>query len=139
MNETNGLTVTCKVDFRRARARAADVGPRAQPEAEVGEVAQGIAGGTPGGTSPPVGRVARQLALAHYLEQLIESGAIKDYAAAARLLGVTRARLNQVVDLLNLAPALQEAILAGELAVSERGLRAVVREIEWGRQAECMP
>ena len=54
--------------------------------------------------SPSVSRVARQLALAYHVERLIEDGVLKDYAEAARVLGITRARMTQVTNLLNLAP-----------------------------------
>ena len=46
-----------------------------------------------GNPSPPPGpsvsRVARQLALAHYIDRLVEKGGIKDYAEVARLLGIS--------------------------------------------------
>lgn len=45
-------------------------------------------------------RKARRLALAYYMERAIEAGLIKDYADAARRVGVTRARLTQILDLL---------------------------------------
>jgi hypothetical protein len=87
-----------------------------------------------GETSRPVSRVARQLALAHAVESLVEGGELKDYAAAARLLRLTRARLTQVMNLLGLSPRLQDAILAGEVTVNERHLRSFVGETEWARQ-----
>ena len=79
-------------------------------------------------------RLARQLALAHHVERLVEDGTLRDYADAARVLGVTRARMTQVMNLLALSPALQERVLDGTLRVSERRLRRVVGEVEWGRQ-----
>jgi hypothetical protein len=58
------------------------------------------AGGPP--PSPPapgrVPRVARLLALAHRLDRLLRAGVVKDYAEAARLGHVTRARISQVID-----------------------------------------
>ncbi len=73
--------------------------------------------------APPLPtRIARQLALAYHVERLIESGALKDYADAARRLGITRARMTQIANLRWLACGVQERILAGE-RVSERGLR----------------
>jgi hypothetical protein len=56
------------------------------------------------GTEPPaptpgrVPRVARLLALAHRLERLVRTGVVKDYAEAARLGHVTRARISQIID-----------------------------------------
>ena len=84
-------------------------------------------------------RLARQLALAHHVERLVEDGTLRDYAEAARVLGVTRARMTQIVNLLALSPALQERVLDGTLRASERQLRRVVRVVEWGRQeAGCL-
>ena len=62
------------------------------------------------------------LALVYFVERQVEAGAIRDYATAARRLGISRARMTQVMNLLNLPVATQEAILAGA-DVSERGLR----------------
>lgn len=83
---------------------------------------------------PPIQRVARKLALAHYIERLIDQGRLRDYADAARRLGLTRARVSQVMDLLHLAPAVQASILSGELSWSERRLREVLRKVEWEEQ-----
>ncbi len=71
------------------------------------------------------------LALAHHIEQLIEAGELTGYAEAARVLGLTRARLTQVMNLLLLAPAIQARILDGKFEVSERRMRTVVAEAEW--------
>lgn len=62
-------------------------------------------------TRPPVSRKARQLALAYYIERAIESGLIKDYAEAARKIGVTRARLTQIMDLLGMTVEEQGQLL----------------------------
>ncbi len=48
----------------------------------------------------------------------------------ARALGITRARLTQVLNLLLLAPEIQECVLKGQIR-SERRLRAVVGEPNW--------
>ena len=79
-------------------------------------------------------RAARMLALAHHIERLVEAGELEGYAEAARALGLTRARLTQVMSLLLLAPDVQERILAGELRGTERRLRGVVREPHWTEQ-----
>jgi len=76
--------------------------------------------------------------LAHFIERAVESGLIKDYAAAARLLGMTRARMAQVMNLLKLAPTIQESILIGKLVVSERPLRSVVRHASWEDQEDAL-
>ncbi len=73
----------------------------------------------------PVSRAARMLALAHYVERLVEQGTVASYADAARQLGVSRARMSQILNLLNLPPRLQEGLLLGDLHLSERGIRAL--------------
>ena len=49
-------------------------------------------------------RVAVTLALAHMIQRAIDRGEIRDQAEAARRLGLTRARLTQILDLTLLAP-----------------------------------
>lgn len=58
-----------------------------------------------------VPRVARLLALAHRFEKLVQTGVAADYADLARLGRVTRARVTQIMNLLGLAPDIQEQIL----------------------------
>ena len=66
----------------------------------------------PGPPLPPrVPRLARLLALALELEGLVRDGTIRDYATLARLGHVSRARMSQVMNLLVLAPDIQEEIL----------------------------
>ncbi len=74
------------------------------------------------------------LALAHYVERLVEQGAVKSYADAARQLGVSRARMSQVQNLLNLPPRVQEGLLLGDLHLSERRIRELAARAEWGGQ-----
>jgi hypothetical protein len=50
-------------------------------------------------------------ALALRFQGLLQAGVVRDYAALARLGHVTRARVSQVMNLLSLAPDLQEAVL----------------------------
>lgn len=80
--------------------------------------------------------VAALLALAHHVQRLIDAGRIADRAEVARRLHWTRARVSQVMDLLLLAPDIQEEVLflEGGTRVTERALRAVVRLEEWGEQ-----
>jgi hypothetical protein len=99
-----------------------------------------------GQTVPPavlpgrVPRVARLLALAHRFERLLHDGDVRDYAELASLGHVTRARLSQVMNLLNLAPAIQEAILFlppvthGQDPLYERQLRPIMAVRDWKKQ-----
>jgi hypothetical protein len=66
-----------------------------------------------------VPRVARLMALALKFDGLIHEGAVADQAELARLGHVTRARVSQIMNLLHLAPDIQEAILF--LPAVERG------------------
>ena len=59
-------------------------------------------------TDRTVPQVARLMALAIRFEGMIARGEVKDYADLARLGHVTRARVTQVMNLLNLAPDRQE-------------------------------
>jgi hypothetical protein len=58
-----------------------------------------------------VPRVARLMALALRFENLIRESRVADYSDLARLGHVSRARLTQIMNLLLLAPDIQEAIL----------------------------
>jgi hypothetical protein len=68
---------------------------------------------------------------------LVRSGQVKNYAELARLGGVSRARVTQVLNLRNLAPAIQERLLffEGEAgAIHERALRGVAQIVHWEEQ-----
>ena len=70
---------------------------------------------------PPgrVPRVARLLALALRFEGQLRDGVLASYSELAELGHVSRARVSQIMNLLNLAPDIQEAILF--LPLTERG------------------
>lgn len=83
--------------------------------------------------------VARMLALAHHLNAAIERGVVADQAAVARKLGLTRARVTQLLDLTLLAPDLQLQVLELEAVdgvepLAERQLRGVVAAGTWPEQ-----
>jgi hypothetical protein len=61
---------------------------------------------------PRASRIARNLALAYLIERRIEDETLKEYADAARRLGLTRARVAQVMELLSLPAQEQERILS---------------------------
>jgi hypothetical protein len=64
---------------------------------------------------------------------LVREGEIRDYAAVARLGCVTRARMTQIMMLLNLAPDIQEQILflPPIRGLNERTLRPISNQIDW--------
>jgi len=87
-------------------------------------------------------KVARQLALAHHRQAAIDRGAVADRADVARKLGLTRARVTQLLDLLLLPPDLQDAVLAleavdGAEPMAERTLRAVAHAGTWAEQRQA--
>jgi hypothetical protein len=75
----------------------------------------------------PVGRVprvARLMALALRLDELVRTGQVASYSALASLGHVSRARVCQIMNLLHLAPDLQEALLF--LPPTQRGRDAIL-------------
>jgi hypothetical protein len=81
-------------------------------------------------------RIARLMALAIRFEGLVREERMRDYAELARLGSVTRGRMTQIMQLLHLAPDLQEQLLflAETPGLNERNLRAIVRHIDWSEQ-----
>jgi hypothetical protein len=77
--------------------------------------------------------IARRMAMAIECKRLIESGAVVDAAEMARIAGVTRARMTQVLDLNLLAPDLQERLLflTRDKKVQPRTVAAVSRTRDW--------
>jgi hypothetical protein len=87
-----------------------------------------------------VPRVSKLMALAIRFEQLIRDGVVRDQADIARLAGVSRARVTQIMDLLQLAPDIQEALLClqgsdrGNDTITERELRPLATLTDWNAQ-----
>jgi hypothetical protein len=87
-----------------------------------------------------VPRISRLMAIAIYLDQLVRDGTVKDQAELARLGHVSRARLTQIMNLLNLAPEFQNELLKleplsqGRDRMTERFLRVIVAEPNWRKQ-----
>ncbi len=85
-------------------------------------------------------RVARMLALAHHIEAGLAAGRWPSASHAAGILGLSRNRLSQVIALINLAPDLQQQLLAleavdGREPTTERWLfESVVTLLEWSDQ-----
>lgn len=85
-------------------------------------------------------RVSQLMALAMRCEQLVREGVVADQAELARLGHVTRARMSQIMNLLNLAPDIQEQLLflprveRRRDPITERHLRPVANEANWAMQ-----
>jgi hypothetical protein len=83
--------------------------------------------------------IARMVALAHHIQRAIDEGRVADRTTMAGHLFVTRARVTQLLDLLLLAPDLQDAILGLEAVdgvepLSERVLRPLCHVSSWVEQ-----
>ena len=93
--------------------------------------------------TPRIPRITRLMALAIKFQDMVDRGEVRDYADLARLGFVTRARLTQIMNLLLLAPDVQEQLLfAGCRDVaevpSERCLRSVASTADWATQRHQM-
>jgi hypothetical protein len=75
-----------------------------------------------------VPRVARLMALAIRFDGLLLTGQVRDQADLARLGQVTRARVSQILSLLNLAPEIQEEILF--LQGGRRGADLLIADLQ---------
>jgi hypothetical protein len=87
-----------------------------------------------------VPRVARFMALAIRFDQLIREGLIENYSELARLGHVTHARVSQIMNLLYLAPDIQEQILflprteRGRDPIHLRQLQPIAAALDWRKQ-----
>ncbi len=85
-------------------------------------------------------RISRMMALAHRFDGLLRDGIVRDYADLAELAMVTQPRVTQIMNLLNLAPDLQETLLflpryvRGRAPVTLRELQSLTAETRWERQ-----
>ncbi len=126
---TTALTIEKSIHFQRR-------GPGSRKELRAGPAPPRPA--TPG----RVPRVARFMALAIRFNQFIRDGVIENYSALARLGHVSPARISQVMNLLSLAPDIQEQILflprteRGRDPILLRDLQAVAAVLDWQKQRE---
>ena len=87
-----------------------------------------------------VPRVARLMALALRLDELVRTGQVGSYSALANLGQVTRARICQIMNLLPLAPDIQEALLflpptqRGRDAILLADLMPIAAALDWRKQ-----
>jgi hypothetical protein len=121
------ITITAPVDFScQARGRR-----RMDARSETRTVP------CPAGRVP---RVARLLALAFRFEQKVRSGVLASYVELAKLGHISRARISQIMNLVNLAPDIQEAILFlprtehGRDPIHLRLLQPIAAAFDWRKQ-----
>ena len=126
---TNPTTITCVLSSRRPRSRVAVV---------TSQIGQAASQALPSQARVP--RIARLMALALRLEQLVQSGAVADYAALAALGHVSRARITQILNLRLLAPDIQESLLflpatsPGRDPIQLRQLQPLAALLDWRQQ-----
>jgi hypothetical protein len=119
---SDGMTVRYKMHFRRSRRSRKQMRKGEQP---------------PPAPASRIPRISRLMALAIRLNQLIRDGVVADQAELARLSHVTRARMTQIMNLLNLAPDIQEEILflgpvsQGRDPAWERRIRPIASLPDW--------
>jgi hypothetical protein len=124
---SSSTTLTASVNFRRTAhgRRRLGAAASAPPHARL-----------PG----RVPRVARLMALAIRFETQLRTGVLASYRQLADLGHVTCARVSQILNLVNLAPDLQEALLF--LPRTERGrdpihlrlVQPIASSIDWKKQ-----
>ena len=125
----SGFTMECQVHFKKGRC-----GLKRMRKGELPPTLPVEPGRIP--------RVSRLMALAIRFDGLVKQGLVSDYADIARLGLVTRARVTQIMNLLLLAPDIQEEILflprieRGRGPITERHLRAMASVIDWGEQRD---
>jgi hypothetical protein len=120
-------TITKPIHFaRKGHRKAAVAGPPPEPE--------------PADSAGRVPRVSKLMALAIRFDQLLRDGVVADQSELARLAHVTQPRMTQIMNLLHLAPDIQEEILFQALVtdgcdlITERHLRPLTRQPMWIRQ-----
>ncbi len=99
----------------------------------------------PGAAPPEAGRlprVTKVLALAIQFQEMIRTGDARDCADLARLAGVSRERISQIMKLLWLAPDIQMEVLyfpsvsGVNFPIRERALRSISNRICWVEQRD---
>jgi len=122
--------------------RKLDLGARGR---HVAASRRGPASGGPAPAEPSegdVGRVPRisvLMALAIRFDGLLRDGTVPNLTELARLAHVTQPRMTQIMNLLHLAPDIQEALLflppvRGREKITERDVRQITGRLNWRAQ-----
>jgi len=84
-------------------------------------------------------RLRQSLILAYQIEQIIEDKLARDFTEVADWLSMTKARLSQIMSLLNLAPSIQEEILLTDSPKIYQStvdtIQYIALEIDWNKQS----
>ena len=82
-------------------------------------------------------RIAKLVALASWMQSMIESGQVESFQQLAEIGRIRQPRMTQIMSLLNLAPDIQEELLClpeviqGKAVIHEQLLRPLTREMDW--------
>ncbi len=80
------------------------------------------------------------LVLAYQVKKTIESQRGRTLKEIAEWLGLTRGRISQILNLLFLAPKIQEEIILSDkkflFSIPEHRVRIIMRELDWGKQKD---
>ncbi|MCG3178602.1 MAG: hypothetical protein BIFFINMI_00930 [Phycisphaerae bacterium] len=88
-------------------------------------------------------RISKVMALAIKFDGLLQDGTVADQSELARLAHVTQPRMTQIMNLLHLAPDIQEELLflppvvKGRDPIHERMLRPVAAAVDWAVQRQA--
>jgi hypothetical protein len=88
-------------------------------------------------------RVAQVMALAIQFQDMIQRGEARDYADLARLGCLTRERMSQIMELVWLAPDIQQEILefppsgTARFPISEVAVRKIASPLSWNEQRDA--
>ena len=120
-------TVTKKIHFAiKGKRKLAMDGPAPAPKEPAGRVP----------------RVSKLMALAIRFDDLLRSGKVRDMSELARLAHVSQPRMTQIMNLLHLAPDIQEEILylhqvdGGRDSLTEHELRHLASHSNWLAQRD---
>jgi hypothetical protein len=82
------------------------------------------------------------MALAIRFDGLLREGRVSDQSELARLAKVTQPRMTQILNLIHLAPDIQEELLQlprvveGRDPIHEKMLRPIAADVDWKKQRE---
>jgi len=122
----NAYTVSRKIHFQNSSRSKKTIRPGEKPKRKTAR--------TP--------RISKLMALAIHFEQMLKDGHVEDMATLARYGQVTRARMTQIMNLLNLAPDIQETILnlpkiiSGHESTTIRKLNTIALKPDWTVQRQ---
>ena len=123
---------TARVEFQVRFSR----GPKGQRRVREAKQTPTVGEVRPKPVPADVPKMTRMLILGYHFERLVRDGKVKNYAEIARLTGLSRARVTQIVNLTLLTPRVQDEILSagdrnGDPHPLERRLRRLPDKPSW--------